>query len=688
MKFDLRPLDEQVIVITGADSGIGLATARMAAGRGARVVLNSRNAEALAQIADELRAQGAQVAWHAGDVADQNEMRRLAEVAAMEFGRIDTWVNNAGVTIYGEIERIPLDDVRRLFDTNYFGVVNGTLAALPFLKREGGALINVGSVLSGVAIPLQGHYTATKHAVKGFTDSLRIELEHQAAPVAVTLIRPAAIDTPYTEHAHSHMADADPNVPPPVYAPGVVARAILDCAVRPQREVLVGGAARQMEMMRNTSERMYDAYAASAAWEQQRAPLGSKRRSDALHHPSSAGRERGDYDGHVMRTSAYTHTRQHPLQSLLTLGLLGGGAYLLSRSGVLGKLNDTVRTRLSGSEADADAEADSTMARADRDMRHVLRHLQALGPRPLETLTPEEARMQPTPADAVKALLRRHGETPAPLPVARVVERMIPGPGGDIPVRVYVPHGEGPFPVIVYTHGGGWVIATNDTYDASARGLCDAVGAIVVAVEYRKAPEHRFPAAHQDAFAAYHWVLQNAAELGGDPLRVAVAGESAGGNLAVSIALLARDQGIQPPAHVLAVYPIADGRTDSPSYWENADARPLNRPMMEWFFSHYLRSPADAEHALISLVRADLRGLPPTTIITAEIDPLRSDGERLAEALEAAGVDVAYHTYDGVTHEFFGMAVVVKDAAKAQAVAAKALKRGLATPALAGATPG
>ena len=679
MKFHLRPLDEQVIVITGADSGIGLATARLAAERGASVVLNSRNAQALAQVADELRAAGAQVAWHAGDVADETAMHALARAAVTAFGRIDTWVNNAGVSIYGEIERTPVEDVRRLFDTNYFGVVNGSLAALPHLRASGGALINVGSVLSGVPIPLQGHYTASKHAVKGFTDSLRLELRHEGVPVAVTLIRPAAIDTPYTEHAHNHMADAEPSVPPPVYAPRVVARAILDCAVRPQREVLVGGAARQMEMMRNTSDRLYGGYAASAVWEQQRAPVGTKRRNDALYAPSVSGRERGDHDGHVMRTSAYTHTKQHPLQSLLTVGLLGGGAYLLSRSGLLGQLNEGVRARLFGDEA----EADSTMARADRDMRHVLRHLQALGGKPIETLTPDEARMQPTPTHAVLALLREHGTTPAPLPVARVVDRTIPGPGGEIPVRVYVPHGEGPFPVVAYTHGGGWVIATNDTYDASARGLCDAVGAIVVSVEYRKAPEHRFPAAHQDAFAAYHWVLQNAAELGGDPGRVAVAGESAGGNLAVSTAILARDNGIQPPAHVLAVYPIADGHTDSPSYMENADAKPLNRAMMQWFLGHYLRSPADADHPLISLVRADLHGLPATTILTAEIDPLRSDGERLAQALRAAGVEVEYHTYDGVTHEFFGMAVVVKDAARALAQAARALKAGLAAPALA-----
>lgn len=354
MGIDLKPLDEQVIVITGADSGIGLATARAAADAGAMLVLNSRNPQALARIADELRSAGAEVAWHAGDVADELAMQHLAEVAVTAFGRIDTWINNAGVTIYGEIENTPVNDVRRLFDTNYFGVVNGSLAALPFLRREGGALINVGSVLSGVSIPLQGHYGASKHAVKGFTDALRLELEHEEAPIAVTLIRPAAIDTPYTEHAHNHMRDADPNVPPPVYAPGVVARAILDCARRPQREVLVGGAAKQMEMLQSASEKLYDKYAETAVWDQQRAPRGSKRRNDALYAPSTAGREDGDYDGHVMQSSAYTRAAQHPLQALLTVGLIGAAAFFATRTGLLGKLNDAIRGELSGGSDDVD----------------------------------------------------------------------------------------------------------------------------------------------------------------------------------------------------------------------------------------------------------------------------------------------------------------------------------------------
>ena len=683
MKVRLKPVKDQVIVITGADSGIGLATARLAVKRGASVMLSSRNAAALERIADEMSASGARVAWHAGDVADEHAMHTLAAKAFEAFGRIDTWVNNAGVSVYGEIERTPVADARRLFETNYFGVVNGSLAALPHLRARGGALINVVSVLSGVSIALQGHYSASKHAVKGFTDALRQELEHHKAPVAVTLIRPAAIDTPYTEHAHNHMQGAEPNVPPPVYAPEVVARAILSCAERPQREVLVGGAAKQMETMQRMSARAYDQYVESVAWEQQRAEPGTKRRNDALHAPTTAGRVRGDYEGHVMRTSAYTAAAQHPFRSALLLSAAGAGAYLALSSGVLDALNEGVRGLIGRGGEDEDG--DDTMRRADRDMRHVLRHLEALGGRPIEMLTPEEARRQPTPTDAVKAMLRKHGKSVEPEPVGRVVERTIPGPGGDIPVRVYTPHGEGPFPVIVYTHGGGWVIATNDTYDASARALTNAVGAIVVSVEYRKAPEHRFPAAHEDAFEAYRWVRENAAELGGDPDRVAVAGESAGGNLAVSTALLAAHKGVAAPAHILAVYPIADGNTDSESYRENAAAKPLNRPMMAWFLSHYLRTPADAAHPLISLVTADLRGLPPTTIITAEIDPLRSDGERLANQMRRAGVEVEYHTHDGVTHEFFGMAAVVGDAKKALKQAAAALKRSLAEPAAVGA---
>ncbi|HEX5872187.1 MAG TPA: alpha/beta hydrolase [Longimicrobium sp.] len=326
--------------------------------------------------------------------------------------------------------------------------------------------------------------------------------------------------------------------------------------------------------------------------------------------------------------------------------------------------------------APMDPGAAATLARADTDMRAVLEQHMALGPKPIETLTPAEARVQPTPADAVKALLERTGRSTAPEPVGSVQDRTIPGPGGAIPVRVYTPAGTGPFPVIVYSHGGGWVIATIDTYDSSARALTNAASAVVVSIEYRKGPENPFPAAHDDAFAAYQWVLRNAASIGGDPMRVAVAGESAGGGLAVATAMMARDRNVRMPVHVLAVYPIADGDTESPSYAENAMARPLSRPMMQWFFRHYLRGPQDARDPRISLVRADLGRMPPTTIILAEIDPLRSDGEELGARLRQAGVAVQVHTHRGVAHEFFGMGAVVADARAAVQQAGAGLRSG------------
>jgi acetyl esterase/lipase len=316
------------------------------------------------------------------------------------------------------------------------------------------------------------------------------------------------------------------------------------------------------------------------------------------------------------------------------------------------------------------------MARPDPQMQAVLDQLAALGARPVETLTPEQARRQPSPADAVMALLQRTGRNTAPEPVGGIQNRTIPGPGGAIPVRIYTPAGSGPFPVVVYYHGGGWVIATVDTYDASARALTNAARAVVVSVEYRKGPENRFPAAHDDAFAAYQWVLANAASIGGDPRRVATAGESAGGGLAVEVAMMARDRRVRLPVHVLSVYPIADGDTESPSYTENAMAKPLSRAGMQWFFRHYPRTSADLRDRRISLIRANLRGLPPTTIINAQIDPLRSDGQQLAAALRAAGVRTDARVWNGVTHEFFGMGAVVDKAKEAVQFGAAGLRRG------------
>ena len=313
--------------------------------------------------------------------------------------------------------------------------------------------------------------------------------------------------------------------------------------------------------------------------------------------------------------------------------------------------------------------------KANKEMQAVLDQLGSLGGKPFETLTPEEARQQPTPADAVKALLKKRGQSTTPEPVAKVENKSIAGAGGKIPIRIYTPAGAGPFPVVFYIHGGGWVIADLDTYDSSPRALANAAKAVVVSTHYRQAPEHPFPASHDDVFVAYQWVRANAASFDGDPNRIAIVGESAGGNMAAAISLMARERNVPLPVHQVLVYPVADTDTNSPSFQENADAKPLNKAMMGWFAKHEFKKPQDAKDPRIELVNANLRGLPSTTIITAQIDPLRSSGERLAEKLKAAGVDVEFKNYDGVTHEFFGMGAVLDEAKDATKFAARNLKK-------------
>ena len=341
MGIKLKPIDEQVMVITGADSGIGLATAYAAAERGARLVLCSRNEEELRRVADQIAAQGGEAVWFACDVADELAMRELAEVAVREFGRIDTWVNNAGVSVYGEIERVPLDDARRIFETNYWGTVHGSLAAVPYLSQEGGALINVGSIVSDRAMPLQGHYSASKHAVKAFTDALRMELRHEGVPVSVTLVKPGAIDTPYPEHARNYM-DAEARHPAPVYVPEVVADAIIECAEHPIPSVTVGGGGRMFAMMGLLAPRLTDRFMEAAMFrQQQRKKPGRLPQEEALYAPPTvtSGMTRGDQPGHVRKSSLYTQASLHrgaTLGMLAGLAGLGVGLMLARRAGLFG----------------------------------------------------------------------------------------------------------------------------------------------------------------------------------------------------------------------------------------------------------------------------------------------------------------------------------------------------------------
>jgi short-subunit dehydrogenase len=345
MKIRLKPLDQQVIVITGATSGIGLATARLAAKRGARLMLIARSEPALQQLAVELAAAGgnaasmpvtadasamstsassqvptaneledetetgANVHYAIADVGDAAQLEEAARQAIDCFGGFDTWINNAGISIFGQCTDVPLEEQRKLFDTNFWGVVHGSLIAARHLRTRGGALINLGSELSEFAIPLQGAYVASKHAVKGYTDALRLELMGDGAPVSVTLIKPASIHTLFVEHARNYL-DAEPRLPAPVYAPEVVAETILHAAAHPERDMFVGGAARTMSAFAHQMPALFDRVMSRTGFRSQmtdRPPA----RADGLTEGTASLRERSGQPRYVFRSSLYTRAVMH-----------------------------------------------------------------------------------------------------------------------------------------------------------------------------------------------------------------------------------------------------------------------------------------------------------------------------------------------------------------------------------------
>lgn len=304
----------------------------------------------------------------------------------------------------------------------------------------------------------------------------------------------------------------------------------------------------------------------------------------------------------------------------------------------------------------------------DPDMRDVILLFDIIKGTPIVNVTPQDARQQLSAQDAAKIIARATGLAEAPSPVGKVTDGLtVEGrDGNQIPIRIYTPGGSGPFPVIVYYHGGGFVIATIDTYDESARALCRDANAIVVSVEYRKAPEAPYPAALHDAIDAYKWVPNNIARFNGISQKIAVAGESAGGNLATEVAIAARDQNLQRPTHQLLIYPVTSTNVNQPSDILYANALPLNTPLLEYFYRYYLANPAQANDPGVAPLLADLHNLPPTTIIAAEEDPLQSDGRAYAGKLLAARNQVTYRLFTGTTHEFFGMGAVVAKAKAAE----------------------
>jgi acetyl esterase len=319
-----------------------------------------------------------------------------------------------------------------------------------------------------------------------------------------------------------------------------------------------------------------------------------------------------------------------------------------------------------------------TKYKAEPEMQELLVALAALNGKPIETLTAADARLQPTMADAVNAVLKKNGSETDPTkltPDVTTVDTTIPAlDGTDLTATVYTPTGPGPFPAVVYFHGGGWVIANRKAYDAGARALAKGAQAVVISVDYRLAPEYKFPTAWDDALATYKWTAAKIGSWRGDPRRLALAGESAGGNLAISTAIATVAAGVTRPKAVIAIYPVTQTGSTTESYVDSVNAKPLNKAMMLWFFDKTVNGPADKTDPRLDLVHAKLSLLPPVTIINAQIDPLRSDGAILEEALKQASIPVTRREYEGVTHEFFGAAAVLPAAKKAQAFAADQLK--------------
>ncbi len=323
-------------------------------------------------------------------------------------------------------------------------------------------------------------------------------------------------------------------------------------------------------------------------------------------------------------------------------------------------------------------------AQPDPQMAAVLAAQKKLGVKPLTTLSVDEARKQPTVADGQKELLADEHKSIEPEAVESVDHIKIPvSKDYEVDARVYTPAGaskDQPLPVIVYWHGGGWVIGTLDAYDATPRALANGAHAVVVSCDYRNGPEYRFPTAHNDALECYQWVTKNASKFNGDPSRIAVAGESAGGNMAADVAIQARDRKLTMPVYQLLVYPVAGGGFKQPSYLTYTDSNlPLNTATVEWMLQNYSASPADGMDPRLAIVNVpDFKGLPPATLITAEIDPLNSEGRAYAKKLIAAGVPVDYHNVTGVTHEFFGLGMTVDKAKQAEMMASADLMKAFA----------
>jgi NAD(P)-dependent dehydrogenase (short-subunit alcohol dehydrogenase family) len=333
MQIKLKPLAEQIIVVTGATSGNGLAITEQAVKAGAAVVAVARNVDALDALQARLRANGGRIATCVADVSDMAAVERVAVTAIEAFGRFDSWVNNAGTGTYGTLEQVPIEDHRRVFDVNYFGTLYGSLVAARHLRGRGGAIVNVGSILGDRAIVQQGAYCATKHAVQALTDTLRMELEREDAGISVTLVKPGAIDTPFPEHARNFM-DKPPRLPPPLYAPEVVADAVLFACAHPKRTLYAGGGGLLSSALSRATPRLADLAMEIVGTTAQQKPgdPGDPKRHDNLYEARTDAL-RGSQHVHARRSSLALQLQKLPFP-LVALAAIGTSAAVFTARAV------------------------------------------------------------------------------------------------------------------------------------------------------------------------------------------------------------------------------------------------------------------------------------------------------------------------------------------------------------------
>lgn len=368
MPVTLKPLSQQVIVITGASSGIGLATARMAADKGVKVVLVARNSEALDEIVVGINNRGGHATMVDADIADDDAAERIAAHAIDTYGGFDTWVNNAAAALYAPLEQVSMAEHRRVFDVGYFGLVQGSLEAARHLKSRGGAIINVGSVLSDRAVPIQGAYSAMKHAVRGFTDALRMEMENEGAPVSVTLIKPNGMDTPYPEHARNKMGKPA-RIPPVVYDPRLVAKAILFSAENQKRSLIVGGGGLLVtlsNLMPRSADKGMEALMDEKAQTTDIPPAPGT--NDNLFEERADGRIDSNQDDlAVRRQSLYLEAQMRPKTTAAIVGgvaAAAAGAFLLAKGR---RHNTAMQAALTANEVKARLPASTTPSRLAED---------------------------------------------------------------------------------------------------------------------------------------------------------------------------------------------------------------------------------------------------------------------------------------------------------------------------------